>query len=60
MTEYEAYIFELKVVLELKIKKLDVYEDSMLIIYHVKGEWQIKRCEVEAISRIFVQTSKII
>jgi hypothetical protein len=38
MTEYEAYIFELKVVLELKIKKLDVYEDSMLIIYHVKGE----------------------
>jgi hypothetical protein len=38
MTKYEAYIFELKAVLELKIKKLDVYEDSMLIIYHMKGE----------------------
>jgi ribonuclease HI len=26
----------------LKIQKLDVYRDSMLIIYQVKGEWQIK------------------
>jgi hypothetical protein len=29
----------------LKIKKLDVYMDLMLIIYLVKGEWQIKKRE---------------
>jgi ribonuclease HI len=28
--------------LELKIRKMDVYDDSMLIIYQVKGEWQTK------------------
>jgi hypothetical protein len=25
--------------LELDVEKLDVYRDSMLIIYQVKGEW---------------------
>ena len=28
--------------MELKIKKIDVYGDSMLIICQVKGEWQTK------------------
>ena len=40
--EYEACILELEAVLELKIKKLDVCSDSMLIICYVKGEWQTK------------------
>jgi ribonuclease HI len=40
--EYEAYILGLEVVLELKIRKIDVYGDSMLIICQVKGEWQTK------------------
>jgi hypothetical protein len=31
--EYEAYILDLETALELKIKKIDVYGDSMLIIY---------------------------
>jgi len=41
-TEYEACILELEAALELKIKKLDVYRESMLIICQVKREWQIK------------------
>jgi ribonuclease HI len=39
MVEYEACIIGLEVALELKIKKkLNIYKDSMLIIYQVKGE----------------------
>jgi len=37
-TEYETCILGLETALELKIKKLDVYGDSMLIIFHVIGE----------------------
>jgi len=40
--KYEACILGLEAVLELKIKEIDVYEDSMLIICQVKGEWQTK------------------
>ena len=40
--EYEACILGLEAALELNIKKIDVYGDSMLIICQVKGEWQIK------------------
>jgi ribonuclease HI len=42
-TEYEACILGLEAALELKIKKMDVYGDLMLIIYQVKGEWQTKK-----------------
>jgi hypothetical protein len=34
---------QIKSLLELKIKKLDVYEDSILIICQVIGEWKIKK-----------------
>ena len=40
--EYEACILDLEVALEMKIRKVDVYGDSMLIICQVKGEWQTK------------------
>jgi len=42
-TEYEACILGLEVALELKIRKMDVYGDLMLIICQVKGEWQTKK-----------------
>ncbi|XP_011014739.1 PREDICTED: uncharacterized protein LOC105118468 [Populus euphratica] len=41
-TEYEACIIDLEAALELKAKKLEVFEDSLLIICEVKGEWQTK------------------
>ncbi|XP_061979625.1 uncharacterized protein LOC133700079 [Populus nigra] len=40
--EYEACILGLEATLELKIEKIDVYGDSMLIICQVKREWQTK------------------
>jgi len=41
-TKYETCILGFETALELKIKKLDVYGDSMLIICQVIGEWQTK------------------
>jgi len=40
--EYEACILSLEAALEMKIRKVDVYGDSMLIICQVKGEWKTK------------------
>ncbi|XP_058003987.1 uncharacterized protein LOC131180654 [Hevea brasiliensis] len=42
VAEYEACVSGLQAAIEMKIKKLEVYEDSTLIIYQVKGEWQTK------------------
>jgi ribonuclease HI len=42
ITEYEACILGLEAALELKIRKMDVYGDSILIICQVKGEWKTK------------------
>jgi len=36
--EYKACILDLEAALEMKIRKVDVYGDSMLIICQVKGE----------------------
>jgi len=41
--DYEACILGLKAASELKIRKIYVYGDSILIIYQVKGEWQTKK-----------------
>jgi ribonuclease HI len=40
--EYEACILGLEAALEMNIKKIDVYGDSMLIICQIKREWQTK------------------
>ena len=40
--KYKACILGLEAKLELRIRKKNVYGDSMLIIYQVKGEWQTK------------------
>ncbi|XP_057985313.1 uncharacterized protein LOC110656876 [Hevea brasiliensis] len=42
MAEYEACMSGLQATIEIKVKKLEVFGDSALIIYHVKGEWQTK------------------
>ena len=41
-TEYEDCILGLEAALELKIRKIDVYGDSMLIICLVKGKWKTR------------------
>ncbi|XP_050902031.1 uncharacterized protein LOC127110025 [Lathyrus oleraceus] len=39
VAEYEACIMGLKADIDLRIKTLEVYRDSMLVIYQVKGKW---------------------
>ncbi|XP_017632623.2 uncharacterized protein LOC108475140 [Gossypium arboreum] len=40
MAGYEACIVGIRVTIETKIKVLEVYEDSALVIYQLKGEWE--------------------
>ncbi|XP_021644842.2 uncharacterized protein LOC110638555 [Hevea brasiliensis] len=42
VAKYEACVSGLQAAIEMKIKKLEVYGDSVLIIYPVKGEWQTR------------------
>ncbi|XP_021679072.2 uncharacterized protein LOC110663900 [Hevea brasiliensis] len=42
VAEYEACVSSLQAAVEMKVKKLDVYGDSALIIYQVKRELQTK------------------
>lgn len=40
MAEYEACIFGIVATIDLRIKILEVYEDSALVIIQVKGYWE--------------------
>ncbi|KAK5785485.1 hypothetical protein PVK06_040076 [Gossypium arboreum] len=42
MAEYEACIMGIRVAIERKIKVLEVYGDSALVIYQLKGEWETR------------------
>ena len=40
VAEYEAYVLGLQVAIEKKIKRLNVYSDSALVICQLNGEWE--------------------
>lgn len=40
MAEYEACIYNIEEVIDLRIKFLEVYEDSSLVISQVRGDWE--------------------
>lgn len=40
MAEYEACIYEIEATIDLRIRILDVYGDSTLVISQVKGDWE--------------------
>ncbi|XP_017604096.1 uncharacterized protein LOC108450834 [Gossypium arboreum] len=42
MAKYEACIMGIHAAIEHKIKVLEVYVDSTLVIYHLKGEWEAR------------------
>ncbi|KAK5792836.1 hypothetical protein PVK06_033959 [Gossypium arboreum] len=42
MAEYEACIMGLQAAIERGIKKLEVYGDSALVVYHLRGEWETR------------------
>nr|XP_034900655.1 LOW QUALITY PROTEIN: uncharacterized protein LOC118038417 [Populus alba] len=56
--EYEACILGLEAALEMNIKKIDVYGDSMLIICQVKGEWQTKEEKLRPYQEYLSQLAK--
>ncbi|XP_050909622.1 uncharacterized protein LOC127123446 [Lathyrus oleraceus] len=43
MAEYEACIMGLEEAIDLRIKYLDVYGDSALVINQIKGEWETRQ-----------------
>ena len=42
IAEYEACIMGIEEAIDLRIKNLDIYEDSTLIINQIKGEWETR------------------
>ncbi|XP_052486337.1 uncharacterized protein LOC128041068 [Gossypium raimondii] len=42
MTKYKAYIMSIRAAIERKIKVLEVYGDSTLVIYQLKSEWKTR------------------
>ncbi|XP_016691034.1 uncharacterized protein [Gossypium hirsutum] len=42
MAEYEACIMGLCTAIEKKIKILEVHGDSALVIYQIRGEWEVR------------------
>ena len=40
MEEYEACIMGLEEAMNLRIKYLDIFEDSTLVMNQIKGEWE--------------------
>ncbi|KAG8480313.1 hypothetical protein CXB51_024726 [Gossypium anomalum] len=42
MAKYEACIMGIRAAIERKIKTLEVYGDSALVIYQLKGEWETR------------------
>ena len=42
VTKYEACVLGLQAVIEKKIKSLNVYGDSALVICQLKGEWETR------------------
>lgn len=42
ITEYESCITGIEAAIDLKIKILEVYGDSVLVIHQIKGDWKIR------------------
>ncbi|XP_050909488.1 uncharacterized protein LOC127123299 [Lathyrus oleraceus] len=42
MTDYQACIFGLEAAIDLKIKILEVYGDSALVISQIRGDWEVR------------------
>ena len=42
MAEYEACIFGVEALVALKVKDVEVYGDSMLVVRQAQGEWELR------------------
>ena len=63
MVKYEACVLGLQAVTEKKIKRLNVYGDSALVIYQLNGEWETRDSKLmpyqEFIKRLIEQFEEI-
>lgn len=46
VVEYETCILGLQAPVESKVRKLEVYDDSALVIYQIKGEWETREAKL--------------
>ncbi|XP_050875280.1 uncharacterized protein LOC127078909 [Lathyrus oleraceus] len=57
MVEYEACIYDIEATIDLRIKILEVYGDSALVIRQVKGDWETQDSKlfpyIEHIMKLF-------
>ncbi|XP_016901285.2 uncharacterized protein LOC107991219 [Cucumis melo] len=58
ITEYEACIMGLQVACDMRIKKLKVLGDSMLMIHQVKEEWEIRDAKLVPYSQYVTKLSQ--
>ncbi|XP_021658430.2 uncharacterized protein LOC110648488 [Hevea brasiliensis] len=58
VAEYEACVNGLQADIEMKIKKLEVYSDSALIIYQVKGESQTRDSKLIPYQKYLIELIK--
>ena len=58
MAEYEACIMGIRAAIERKIKTLEVYGDSALVIYQLKGEWETRDPKLIRYRRLVLELIK--
>ncbi|XP_016675222.1 uncharacterized protein [Gossypium hirsutum] len=59
MAEYEAYITGIRAAVEHKIKVLDVYGDSALVIYQLKGKWETRDSKLISYRELVLDLIKV-
>ncbi|XP_012468955.1 uncharacterized protein LOC105787042 [Gossypium raimondii] len=58
MAEYEACIMGIRTAIERKIKTLEVYGDSALVIYQLKGEWETRDLKLVRYRKLVLELTK--
>ncbi|XP_012480836.1 uncharacterized protein LOC105795716 [Gossypium raimondii] len=58
MAKYEACIMGIRAAIECKIKVLEVYGDSTLVIYQLKGEWEMRDPKLTNYRRLVLKLIK--
>ena len=58
IAEYEACVMGLQAAIERNVKVLQVFGDSALVIYQLKGEWQTRDAKMMQYDKLIVELKK--
>ncbi|XP_012453479.1 uncharacterized protein LOC105775513 [Gossypium raimondii] len=58
MVKYEACIMGIRAAIERKIKTLEVYGDSALVIYQLKGEWETRNLKLISYRKLVLKLTE--